>query len=256
MNLTKEYYDARKRAIAWLNGKQDFSEGSNILMDSGYKPHVAAKIAKWGNVPHSREKLEHEIRMMIRVWHNPDDPEHEDEEEVPTNEDIKVLALINKSGGDTEHPSLKEARIRCGVLFRQRGVLRKQLEAVGESNTPEAIQIRKELIQQIRPISEEIDRIYALIEEGEPLEDTEGKKDDDTNKVSEEEFTKEKLLQAKSNLKSTLTRAKNMLEYQQQKKAEQPNPMPEGPGRQKYLNKIERLNKELEEIEYKLAEFA
>ena len=44
-----------------------------------------------------------------------------------------------------------------------------------------------------------------------------------------------------------------MLDFQQESKADQPNPMPECPKRVKYETKIANLIKELEKIEYAIA---
>lgn len=247
MKLTEEYYKAREEAIKWLNGKREFERGVKILIQSGYKSHVAAKISKWGNVPHSSEKLLHEIRMMIKFWADPEDIEHEDEMEKQDEEGL--LNFINQSEFESDSDVLKKARIRCAELFRERGVLRKQLIEIGESNDESSVESRKKLISQIKNLSEEIDTVYQTVINGDPEnEDKDPKKD--------QKPTKEELLRVKSNIKSKLTRARNMLEFQQEKKADQPNPMPEGANRKKYENKIIRLESDLESIDFQLADYA
>ncbi len=248
MQLTKEYYEARKEAIEWLNGKREFNSGTRILIKSGYKPQVAAKIAKWGNISHSASKLEHEIRMMIRVWNNPDAPEHEDESQETAEEDKNIHSFMNSISQEQESDVLKAARIHCADLFNKRGVLRKKLIDLGEKNDPETIEERKQLIEQISSLSQEIDRIYKEVEAGEIKEEKE-------ELPPEKLLTKEDLMRIKGNLKSSVTRTKNMLEYQMEKKGEEPNPMPEGPNRLKYETKLERLHNEINEIDYKLAAF-
>lgn len=77
--ITDSYIEARRDGIKWLNSqKRDYSAGVNILTRSGYKGFVAARLARQGEKPHTREKLEYEIRQMIKVWYHPDDPRFED----------------------------------------------------------------------------------------------------------------------------------------------------------------------------------
>ena len=77
--ITQNYIEARRDGIKWLNSqKRDYSIGVNILTRSGYKGFVAARLARQGEKPHTREKLEYEIRQMIKVWYHPDDPRFED----------------------------------------------------------------------------------------------------------------------------------------------------------------------------------
>ncbi len=248
MKLTDEYYKAREDAIKWLNGKRDFDRGAKILIQSGYKPHVAAKISKWGNTPHAEEKLLHEIRMMIRVWGDPEAVEHEDEDEMEKSDETGLLDFIAQTGSESDTEVLKNARINCAEMFRERGVLRNQLIEIGESNDEKSIESRKELIQQIKNLSDKIDTLYQTVANGEPG-NTEKEPGEDPKP------TKEELLRIKSNIKSKLTRARNMLEYQQEKKAEKPNQMPEGANRKKYENKIIRLENDLESIDLQLADF-
>ena len=62
--ITQNYIEARRDGIKWLNSqKRDYSTGVNILTRSGYKGFVAARLARQGEKPHTREKLEYEIRQ-------------------------------------------------------------------------------------------------------------------------------------------------------------------------------------------------
>lgn len=73
--ITNAYIEARREGIAWLNSaKREYNVGVAILAKSGYKTIVSSKLAKLGEKPHTREKLEYEIRQMIKVWYHPVDP--------------------------------------------------------------------------------------------------------------------------------------------------------------------------------------
>ncbi len=73
MEITVAYKVLRKQAIAWLKSNRDFNEGLSILRNSGYRPHIASKIGKWGDNKHSHDKLLNELRNFIKCWNN-DDP--------------------------------------------------------------------------------------------------------------------------------------------------------------------------------------
>ena len=120
-NISKSYIEARGEAINWLNSsKRDFNTGVNILAKSGYKPIIASKLAKQGEKSHTREKLEYEIRQMIKVWYNPNDPrfenvdidddaQHGDDgipEAVPSADELNILTAAEdeaKKEGDEQH---------------------------------------------------------------------------------------------------------------------------------------------------------
>ena len=59
----------------------------------------------------------------------------------------------------------------------------------------------------------------------------------------------------KKNATSRITRAKCKLEYQTETKGETPNPMPEGPKREKLLAKIANEEKLIEAIDMAIAKF-
>ena len=64
---------------------------------------------------------------------------------------------------------------------------------------------------------------------------------------------KEKLQKMRKSVATKILRARNMLEFQQESKADKPNPMPECPKRVKYETKIANLTEELEKIDYAIA---
>lgn len=100
----------RRDGIKWLNSqKRDYSTGVNILTRSGYKGFVAARLALQGEKPHTREKLEYEIRQMIKVWYHPDDPRFEDV-------DLADDAMPGNDGRSETVPEETAAAIgrRCG----------------------------------------------------------------------------------------------------------------------------------------------
>ena len=67
------------------------------------------------------------------------------------------------------------------------------------------------------------------------------------------QLTKADLQKKRKSVATKLLRAKNQLEFQQETKADKPNPMPDSPKRVKYETKVENLTKELSEIDYQIA---
>ncbi|MDO4755848.1 MAG: hypothetical protein Q4A54_05860, partial [Parabacteroides sp.] len=66
-------------------------------------------------------------------------------------------------------------------------------------------------------------------------------------------LSKEELQKKRKSVATKISRAKNMLEFQQETKGATPDPMPESPKRLKYETKINNLSKELERIDYAIA---
>lgn len=139
-------------------------------------------------------------------------------------------------------------------LYNERGLLKKQQNAVPDENTPENVSRRKTLIGQIDDISVRLEVLYkakAAYLEGGQIPD---------EKVLfpvaqagiEEETDPVKLLQKRNNLRSQVTRARNMLDYQTQSKGKTPNPMPKCPKRTELEERIKEKEKEIAELEAKL----
>lgn len=139
-------------------------------------------------------------------------------------------------------------------LYNERAMLKKQQNAVPDENTPENVSRRKTLIGQIDDISVRLEVLYkakaAYLEGGQMPEE----------KVLfpvaqagiEEETDPAKLLQKRNNLRSQITRARNMLEYQTQSKGNTPNPMPKCPKRTELEERIKGKEKEIAKLKAKL----
>ena len=100
------------------------------------------------------------------------------------------------------------------------------------------------------PSEEQLDELYK--EKNAPKEQLDTESDDtDISALSIEELKK-----AKSNAKSKITKAKNMLLYSSESKPKdgKENPLPDCPKRVKYEKKIADQETLVEKIEYRLAE--
>lgn len=258
MNMQK-YPTLRKKAIEWLNSKdRNFNTGLNLLRESGYKPTVALNISRWGEQKEqAKTKLLEEIRGFIRMYANPNAPEHKDKTiqivADPDNNDVKIE--LDKDG----YPFVvREALHQFYRLMQQRRKLHEEVQLI-QTNDSEAIRIRAELLDVIDCISIRMDTLWTAIDlfkkEGTiPLDSILEEKKEIVKPTSETQLPSglEELKKMKKNEGVKLTRARNMLLYCQETKQPKESPMPEGPKRIKYQKRISDILKTIEQIDYKI----
>ena len=291
MQVTEIYYRARREAIAWLNSRRDFGEGVRILLSSGYKPLVCAKLKKWGDKPHSREKLIYEIRQMIQVWANPNDPRFQDvdfeenettgSEETFSEEQAKVvlneneMELTKEDDEDQLPPVIRKIIYEFSEAYKERSVLHREMSELPEDNYPDTVNRRKELVDKIAALSDRMQKFYDIRQKYKTTgylpseeevnaalsndlpksnEDTDDDKPIDTPLPD----TVGGLKKMRKNEATKLTRAKNMLLYQSETKPKPivENPLPDCPKRVKLEKKIRRLEEFIAKIDYKIAELS
>ena len=291
--ITNAYIEARREGIAWLNSaKREYKTGVAILAKSGYKTIVSSKLAKLGEKPHTREKLEYEIRQMIKVWYHPDDPRFEDvdladdampgndgrSETVPEETAAAIVAVAERelAREADEQPAYPPVMAKIIYDFREcyneRSLQHRMLAGLGETNTQAVCTQRKDIVARIAflsnrmtllaaikrqfeqdrelPTEEQLDELYKKTDT--PEENPEKEEDEtDISSLSVEELKK-----AKSNAKSKITKARNMLLYSSESKPKdgKENPLPDCPKRVKYEKKVAVQEALVERIEYRLAE--
>lgn len=267
-NISKSYIEARGEAINWLNSsKRDFNTGVNILAKSGYKPIIASKLAKQGEKSHTREKLEYEIRQMIKVWYNPNDPrfenvdidddaQHGDDgipEAVPSADELNILTAAEdeaKKEGDEQHypPVIAKIMYEFKDCYNTRSKLHKEMSSLGESNNDEVVAKRKVIVMSIKALSARMnslayfkkrfdsDGTLPTDDELDKLyadENEDNDKDDDSSEDNGdgniESLSVEELKTLKANANTRLCRAKNMLKYSSVSKPKDgvENPLPD-----------------------------
>lgn len=297
--ITQNYIEARREGIQWLNSqKRDYATGVAILNRSGYKGFVAARLARTGEKPQNREKLEYEMRQMIKVWYNPDDPRFADvdlsDDAVPgedgrqetvseeTAQAIVATAEKELARETDEQPAYPPVMAKIIYDFREcyneRSRQHRMLAELGETNTPAVCTQRKDIAARIAflsdrmtllaaikkqfeqnrelPSEEQLNELYKPKEEAKPEKEESDEEDAEADKTDLASLSVEELKKAKSNAKSKITKAQNMLLYSTESKPKdgKENPLPECPKRMKYEKKIERQKALVEKIEYRLAE--
>ena len=181
--ITQNYIEARRDGIKWLNSqKRDYSTGVNILTCSGYKGFVAARLARQGEKPHTREKLEYEIRQMIKVWYHPDDPRFEDvdladdampgndgrSETVPEETAAAIVAVAERelAREADEQPAYPPVMAKIIYDFREcyneRSRQHRMLAGLGETNTQAVCTQRKDIVARIAFLSNRMTLLAAI----------------------------------------------------------------------------------------------
>lgn len=289
--ITNAYIEARREGIAWLNSaKREYNTGVAILAKSGYKTIVSSKLAKLGEKPHTREKLEYEIRQMIKVWYHPDDPRFEDvdladdavegndgrSETVPEETAAAIVAIAeNELAREAdEQPAYPPVIVKIIYDFREcyneRSRQHRLLAELGETNTQAVCAERKDIVARIGFLSKRMTLLAAIKRQFEqnkelPTEEqldelkvnaAEEKPEKEDEQTDISSLSVEELKKAKSNAKSKITKAKNMLLYSSESKPKdgKENPLPDCPKRVKYEKKVAEQEALVEKIEYRLAE--
>lgn len=287
--MTNNFIKHRQAAIDWLNGKRDFDAGIKVLEESKFKPGVVAKLKRVGvNGPEAKARLVYLMRSLVQAWAMPEG-EAADNTDPATGVDANEEMAIHTDSSDayinmaieklTVDPEAFPKRIASVIreyadAYKRRDILHKQLADLPEDNGEETVAKRKELSNEIQAKTELMERMYPLYEKFLSLNEDITEEDiqslehstDDTESTDEKDSsgsesgtgnldgrTKEELQKIRKSVATKIGRAKNMLEYQQETKAESPNPMPESPKRVKYETKIANLSRELEQIDYAIA---
>ena len=271
--MNSNYLSCRSKAIEWIDDKKrPFKQGLAILQESGYKPVAVANVAKKGEGnAFACAKLAALMYELIRLWSKPEmakndeqpEPEEKLEPEPKTEEEVNVLC------DEQGYPDIIRRVIHeFYALMEERRQLHGKAVTI-EGNEPAQVAERKELFDTVESISHRMDFLWAVktkFEQGKeiPEEDIfETKKadyptedGDEDNDIILDDATIDDLKKLKKNTVTKLIRARNMLNYQQVTKADEPNPMPEGPKRAKYEKKVETLTAFIKKISYKIVELS
>ena len=288
--MTNNFIQHRQAAINWLNGKRDFDAGIKVLEESKFKPGVVAKLKRVGEKgPEAKARLVYLMRSLVQAWAMPEEVAN-DNIDPATGVDANEVMTIHTDSSEaylnmaieklTVDPEAFPKNIASVIrdyadAYKQRDALHKQLVALPEDNAEETVARRKELSDAIKAKSELMERLYPLYEkyqsleqdlsdddlksiqaadgDTQPVEDSDNADGSDSADENLEGKSKEELQKIRKSVATKISRAKNMLEYQQETKAETPNPLPESPKRLKYETKIANLTKELEQIDYAIA---
>ena len=254
-----------------------------ILQKSGYKPQVAALLARQGEKGWTREKLMYCMREMLQVYYTPDDPRFNDEDVDVLNEqagesnirehqvDVKDVEQQGPSFHKWPEPIQRLMRAYAAT-FREREKANRERAALPDTNDEKVIAMRKQLSETMEQATERLERFWALRcryddEHTDPTDEEiqaiidgdsdtdEGDSDADNGSDTEDltQMDTETLRIRRKSLVTTRTRKENMLKYQTSARQRRENPMPPCPKRVRLEQQIEKLTERISKYDYELA---
>ena len=267
-----KFINYRDRAIGWLNSNRDFHQGITLLEESQFKPGVVRKLKMDGATGQAAtQRLYHLIMQLVNAWSMTEQQLNDNTDPVTgipaderaiteTTKDKKFTEIVLESENKEKlEPRIRELITRYANAYRQRDKLHRQLASMAEDNDEKTMKQRKMLIGLIDQFTEVMELCYPAIEKYINLgiaaeeEIERAKQKMEVEKSEQYEFDNMSLDELKKfhkNLKIRIIRTRNMLEYQQDAKAEKPNPLPQSPRRLRYEERLKRFKKQLEVVEY------
>lgn len=283
--MQNQFIQHRQAAIDWLNSDRKFEAGISLLETSKFKPGTVQKLKRDGiNGREAAARLVHLMRMLVQAWALPQAEAAADRDDTGSNPadnpelhtDEQALKLVEAA---RMLESGKEVNLTSNVIYlvktyseayKSRDIAHREMASLPDDNEPATVEKRKSLSDEIARYSTLMERLYPYYErytqDGTDLTDDEVKKlqefmnsepaddeDNDENNTDLSAMSKEQLQALRKSVATKISRARNQLDFQQETKADTPNPMPDSPKRVKYEAKIAKLTPELERIDYAIA---
>ena len=278
-------------AVAWLNGRRDFSEGIALLRQAGFKPGVVAKLARDGvSGPVAMERLVFQMRELLKAIGRPLKVEDTDAElhvfegtEAPADhnetQQLGVLRTAQELEAGTVTMEATPARLirQYSQAYKQRDKAMRMMASAGETNDTAVMEQRHQLSDEIERLTSLMERLYPLFEryqsgaditdeevsaaiEGKPSRQTDSPSEKSASQESGaghtmEGETRDELVRLRKNAQVRLLRTQNKLQYQSEKVADTPNPMPEGPKRMQLETRAAQLEQEIHDYDLAIARF-
>lgn len=240
----------------WLNSERNYSDGV-FLYDRYGKNPVLKRLFPGRENCHAR-KLAYELGKLIGIGFaefNSGEMIIPEKEEPETNNPVtrvRVHPLHDVAKGIFYPSVIDRIKAEMSSLYNERAMLKTQQNNVPDENTDENTLKRKALIEVIEAISIRLDVLFqakkAFLETGTLPEEKElfGKPESDI-------ASPEKLEKRRKNLRSYISKARSMLDFQSEKKPKngKVNPMPDCPKREQLVKQITAWENEITEIEKK-----
>lgn len=236
----------------WLNSERCYDDG--VYLFNKYGRNAALKKVFPGRANRYSAKLAYELAKLIGIGVGEVAAEAKPE---GVHLPLKVTAgalppVLNYP------PVVVRITAEMSRLYNERAMVKKQVNGVPDENTPEHVAKRLELNGRIESYSVRLDVLFAAkrayLEAGVLPDESvlwpvpnvvaTGEKPQADDAVE--------LMKRRNSVRSSLTRARNVLEYGTQKKGSRPEPMPECAKRKELEAKIAECEAELGEIETKL----
>ena len=241
----------------WLNSDRNYNDG--VFLYNKYGNNDSLKRIFPGREKFQAQKLAYELAKLAgfsfsdflkdQVIQEEVTPVSPQKNTTENNEDTGLTGQTNRKM--IEYPPLIRRVIHeMSRLYNDRSMLKTQQNAIPDENTPANVEKRKNLVDMIEALSGRIQLLFeakkAYLERG-IIPDENALFPPEESKQSIEE------LQTRlKNLRSYISKDKNILVYQRETRQEKPNPMPDSPKKERILKRIEKNEKEVQELEKRI----
>jgi hypothetical protein len=264
--------EIKKSIQEWFNGPQDYDKGIDLLQVVSKKAKVIGKLSK-GESKTRREKLAYELSKFIGLRTIPA-PNFTKPEVIkkkggkgPKKDKViikggKYEARFNLIGKDEtidDYP--KEIKIvinEYSSLYMQRSKNHKKLTGLGDSNDAGIIDDRKKLADKIKDQSDRMELLHEIFKgfkkDGSIMSNILSPKQKSAGSGGSIESVEE-LKKLKKNLQASIAKDRNQLKYQNKTKPAdgKGNLMPDGPKRIRLEKRVKSKEKEILELNTRLA---
>lgn len=239
----------------WLSSKlPDYDTGVSLFMKYS-KNKVLIKYFTAGSAKFRMDKLKYELSKLAKsnVSKSP---------RPIVAKVVKPVAPLNAIP-DLILAAKKEIASLYAMIDRQHS----ELYELGTSNSNKVVSLRKKILEERQCLIERADRLYVLKESYFALTTDDARRQvlEDLKVVlsspvveaqtlspqkgyNVQDMSDIQLSKRRNQLRSSITKAQNMLQYQTIKKLDSPSPMPEGPKRKDYERRLQELKNEYTQV--------
>ncbi len=245
---------------AWLqNQERDYLQGVTLL-EKHHKNKMLVRHFRGSNSTFNAKKLEYELKKLSG---------------------IPLTVLFTQAGSNSQQieatpektirqekeipEAIKKAKGELYRLFTDISIAHRMLYELGESNSEDIVKQRKELLEKRLPLIQRYEQLYLLKEQyfatGTLPDALPLLLEEQAKSIPEAEessgnssscglhlLSGVELMKKKQATVVAINKIQNRLQYQSLTKAEQPNPMPPSPQREKLEAKLATLKEELTKI--------
>lgn len=260
----------KKEIIKWFNSNQDYTEGLRLLEKVSKKNKVISKLVRKGSTRSSVEKLTWELNKIAglknipqarkAVYIKPKKPVVKVAKQAPEQESNIIFNLIGKNDINDYPADVRRLVREYSGKYMLRGKKHAELRRIPEDNFPETVEKRKDLIDEIRVISDRLEELYKAFEayEDSGSIDIESLWPEDFKKVEapKKTFSVDELKILKKNIQSSITKDRNVLLYGSKTKSKdgKENPIPDGPRRTRLEKRVAKKEAEILSLDQQIAE--
>ena len=256
----------QKQITSWLKSGQDYHSGLSLLIQVCKNRSLVRNLSR-NNTPKNVAKIAAELRKaagmssFVKPIQSDKKKEEPGSNQIPSSKAGKAFKEVFK----TYPPIIQKLIKRIGDLYSKREILHFDLKKVPELNTPDNVEKRRLIMEQLILISDELEHLNKYKKQF--LENKTIPAEEDLEFLPKRPAAKSKprlqigrmseaqLLRKLSNLRTSLTKKRNKLLYQHVSKQPEENPMPEGMKRDQLEEQIREDEKLIKKIQKRLDGF-